>query len=137
MLSLSFLESPTEEQIYEIIMLYKAAKWWEKVQDDESAVRQIIDGSHCFVIATENNKIIGMGRSISDGVSDAYIQDVTVKQSERGKRIGSKIINKIVERLNSDGIYWIGLIAEKNSSSFYEKIGFFKMPHSTPMLKKY
>lgn len=137
MLSLSFIENPTPNQIDEIVALYKAEKWWEKVPDDETAIRQIISGSHCFVIATLENKIIGMGRSISDGASDAYIQDVTVKQTERGKKIGSKIINRIVERLNADGIFWIGLIAEKNSSSFYEKIGFFQMPNSAPMLKRY
>ena len=137
MLSLSFLEHPTVIQIEQIVELYKAENWWENVPDNETAVKQIVTGSHCFAIATLDGKIIGMGRSISDGVSDAYIQDVTVRHSERGKKIGSQIINFIVEKLNSDGIFWIGLIAEKNSSSFYEKIGFFKMPQSSPMLKRY
>lgn len=136
MLYYSFLTSPTPKQIQNIISLYKAENWWEKVTDEEKAIRGIISGSHCFAVAVRNDEIIGMGRSISDGVSDAYIQDVTVKQSERGKQIGSKIINLIVERLHKDGIFWIGLIAEKNSCAFYEKIGFFQMPCSAPMLRK-
>jgi spermidine synthase len=76
-----------------------------------------------------------MGRALSDGVSDAYIQDVTVKKPYRGQGIGTQIIQKLVERLNADGLEWIGLIAEKNSHKFYRRLGFKKMPNSVPMLK--
>jgi len=75
-----------------------------------------------------------MGRAISDEVSDAYIQDVTVDSVYQGRNIGSNIIQKLIERLEEDGLKWIGLIAENGSQNFYEKLGFKKMPNSVPML---
>ena len=94
----------------------------------------MIAGSHCFIIATEGAAIIGMGRALSDGVSDAYIQDVTVTGEYQHRGIGSLIVKKLVSRLQDDGLSWIGLIAERNSHAFYERLDFKLMPDSVPML---
>lgn len=134
--SYHFLSNPTERQVREIIGLYQREQWWEGDDDNAETVRKIISGSHCFVIATGNDAIIGMGRAISDRASDAYIQDVTVLPSFRGNKIGSQIIRMIVEKLTQDGIGWIGLIAEKNAKAFYEPLGFSVMPDASPMLRK-
>jgi len=131
-----FLSEPTERETADIIELYRQAGWWER-EDEEGLVAAIVAGSHCFLIALEGERIIGMGRAISDRASDAYIQDVTVHPSRRGAGIGSQLIRNIVERLRADGIKWIGLIAERNSSPFYLPFGFREMPSSAPMLLKY
>jgi len=126
---------PTPDQNSDIICLYCAEGWWSKGTDDAALVDRIVAGSHCFLIVKKGSEIIGMGRALSDGVSDAYIQDVTVNKNFRGQGIGTKIIQKLVERLHSDGLKWIGLIAEKSSHPFYEQLGFKKMSDSVPMLK--
>jgi aralkylamine N-acetyltransferase len=77
---------------------------------------------------------VGMGRAISDGVSDAYIQDMTVGSAYRNRGIGRKILQTILEKLYSDGIRWIGLIAEPGSCSLYSHAGFRQMPDWIPML---
>lgn len=136
MLSYNFLSDPSENQIRDIIRLYQTEKWWVDDSDNPEIVKRIISGSHCFVAAMENDTVIGMGRAISDRVSDAYIQDVTVLPQFRGQKIGSRIIRMIIETLNQDGIGWIGLIAEKNAEPFYEPLGFSVMPNAAPMLKK-
>ena len=122
--------------IQQIIGLYRSQRWWDG-PDNEKHVIRIIKGSHCFVIAVLNSEeIVGMGRSISDGASDAYIQDVTVKKNYRGQGIGTRIVRMIINRLQKDGIFWIGLIAEKNYHGFYEPIGFKQMSDSIPMIFK-
>lgn len=136
MVSYKFISNPTKNQIREIIRLYQTEKWWEGDPENPETVKKIIAGSHCFVIATENDSIIAMGRAISDRASDAYIQDVTVLPLFRGKKIGSRIIGMIIEKLNQDGIGWIGLVAEKNTKAFYEPLGFSVMPNAAPMLRK-
>ena len=135
MLTYTYLVEPTPDQIHEIISLYRMEGWWSEETDDPNLIARIISGSHCFIIVTKDGETVGMGRALSDGASDAYIQDVTVKKSHRGHGIGTKIIQKLVERLNADGLGWIGLIAEKNSHKFYERLGFKKMPDSVPMLR--
>ena len=116
--------------------MYLAEKWWEGGTDNTDTVKKIVAGSHCFAVAIMDGRIIGMGRAISDRISDAYIQDVTVSQPHRGNGIGSRLVSMIILRLNQDNIYWIGLIAEKNANPFYEKLGFSVMANAAPMLRK-
>ncbi|MCK5039050.1 MAG: GNAT family N-acetyltransferase [Thermoplasmata archaeon] len=120
----------------EIVELYKVGGWWKDHYDPEG-LDPLIKGSFAFAIAVDRNTgtAVGMGRAISDGVSDAYIQDVAVQESLRGKGIGSLIIKTLVDHLRKHGIGWIGLIAEQDSRPFYEKIGFNKFV-GEPMLYK-
>jgi aralkylamine N-acetyltransferase len=130
-----FLQTPTYDQIDQLITLYQEAGWWSAETDSHDVLKGIISGSHCFCVAVIENRIIGMGRSISDRVSDAYIQDVTTAKSFRRKGIAGGIVMELIKKLEADGIGWIGLIAEKGSDDFYRPLGFEPMPDSTPMLR--
>ena len=136
MLNYKFLLTPSSDQIRQIISLYRMAGWWEKdIPDDPLLVERIIAGSHCFMVASEGDEVVGMGRAISDRASDAYIQDLTVKETYREMGVGTEIVKRILIRLEEDGIKWIGLIAERNSHGFYEHFGYRIMPDSMPMIK--
>jgi spermidine synthase len=129
------LQDPTGEQIQQIIALYREQGWWQPSDDQsERLVSRLIAGSHCFVIATEGESIVGMGRVISDGVSDAYIQDLTVRADRRKRGIGRLILQALLTRLRIDNIRWIGLIAEPGAGNLYRRAGFREMTASTPML---
>ncbi|MBW2545271.1 MAG: GNAT family N-acetyltransferase [Deltaproteobacteria bacterium] len=131
----SFIEKPAPDEITQITNLYRRENWWKQEGDNPEMVRLIIAGSHCFLLVRYEDSIVGMGRAVSDGVSDAYIQDVTVMDSFRGKGIGTRIVKILIDRLEKDGINWIGLIAERGSHPFYENLGFSVMENSTPMLR--
>jgi ribosomal protein S18 acetylase RimI-like enzyme len=130
-----FLQTPNYDQIDQLITLYQEAGWWSAEIDSHDVLKGIISGSHCFCVAVIENRIVGMGRSISDRVSDAYIQDVTVAKSFRRRGIASGIVMELIKRLEADGIGWIGLIAERGSAEYYRPLGFDPMPDSTPMLR--
>ncbi|MDX9788611.1 MAG: GNAT family N-acetyltransferase [Desulfobacterales bacterium] len=131
-----FLTHPTPTQAAQILSLYEAAGWWRPDPEAPKLLLRLIAGSHCFLVAEAKGDIIGMGRAISDGVSDAYIQDVTVRPDFKKLGIGSRIVTKIAERLKKDGLTWVGLIAERHSHPFYQRIGFFEMPDAIPMRLK-
>jgi len=132
----SFLRQPEARQIAAIIDLYREAGWWSGlVWETPELVRRIVAGSHCFVLAGDGETIIGMGRAISDGASDAYIQDVTVRSEFRNRGVGSLIVREILRRLRTDGLQWVGLIAGGNSQPFYRRLGFEEMPAARAMLK--
>lgn len=124
----------SEWPIDQIISLYKAGSWW-KDDYDPSGIEPLIEGSFAFLIAFDISaqEAVGMGRMISDGVSDGYIQDVVVFPDRRGEGIGSEIVKELVRFGKEKGLVWIGLIAEKGSSPFYERIG-FKSFKGEPML---
>jgi len=119
----------------EIVALYKGAGWWKDTYD-KVAIPQLIAGSFVFAVAVDkkNENAIGMGRILSDGVSDAYIQDLVVLPAYRGQNIGEKLVHVLVDHCLSRGILWIGLIAEPGKSQFYTTLGFNPMEHHVPML---
>ena len=130
-----FITDPSPLEIGQIINLYRSADWWDPEDDSrQNLIRRIISGSHCFLAARDGNMIIGMGRAISDGVNDAYLQDITVLPAVRHQGIGMQIVSRIIQRLHLDGMRWVGLIAGSNSHPFYRQMGFEEMPFSTPML---
>ncbi len=119
----------------EIVKLYKSGGWW-KDSYELSGIPALIAGSYAFVVAidTKTAITIGMGRVLSDGVSDAYIQDLVVLPEYRGKNIGKKIVSTLINHMTSKGITWIGLIAEPGSDQFYKTLGFTPMEGYIPML---
>ncbi|MBI9085605.1 MAG: GNAT family N-acetyltransferase [Desulfobacterales bacterium] len=134
--NLVFLSRPNAEEVDQIIALYREAGWWTDGGDAPDLVARLVAGSHCFVAAYKEDRLVGMGRAISDRASDAYIQDVTVTEAFRGQGIGARIVNCIVDRLRADGLSWIGLIAEENSAAFYAPLGFSPMADAMPLLRK-
>lgn len=118
----------------EIVSLYKAGGWW-KESYDKSTIKSMIGGSFAFAVAVDKDtgKAIGMGRIISDGISDAYIQDFIILPKYRRRGIGKQLLNFLLEHCMSKGIHWIGLIAEPGQESFYSFAGFKSMKDYTPM----
>ena len=118
----------------EIVDLYKAGGWW-KDSYDSSGINPLIQGSFAFFVATEkkSGKAIGMGRIISDGVSDAYLQDIIVLQKYREQGIGKILTEALIQHCLSKKLYWIALIAEPDQDGFYKTLGFKNMKNYVPM----
>ena len=134
-LRVKFIRNPAREILEGIITLYRAQGWWGP-KDKPARLRKLIKGSHCFATASLDGRIIGIGRAISDGASDAYIQDMTVLKTERGAGAGAALLKAILKRLKKDGVNWVGLIAQDNSDYFYRKAGFRSLKKAHPMISK-
>ena len=118
----------------EIVFLYKTGGWWKDTYDP-AEIPRLITGSFAFAVAADTNgHAIGMGRAISDGVSDAYMQDLVILSEYRGKGIGTQILSVLIKHCKQAGLSWIGLIAEPDSEEFYLPLGFERMPGHIPMI---
>ena len=121
----------------ELVSLYKDAGWWKDSYGESPEFLQgIVADSALFAGAFENNKLIGMGRALSDKASDAYIQDVAVLKEFQGRGIGKKIIQTLIAGLNTWGVDWIGLIAQPGTKGFYEDLGFELLEGHVPLKLK-
>ena len=109
----------------EIISLYMEGGWWKEGYGRDG-IAPLIGGSFAFMVAvdSETGGAIGMGRAISDGVSDAYIQDVVVFRAWRGRGIGGEIIGRLLAHCLERGLVWVGLVAEPGTGDFYRRLGF-------------
>ena len=118
----------------EIVGLYRAGGWWSD-GDKASSVKGIISGSFVFAVAVDSvsGEAVGMGRVLSDGVSDAYIQDVIVLPEYRKQNVGKILVLALRDYCLAKKIDWIGLVAEEGTEGFYSSLGFKVMKGHTAM----
>ena len=121
--------------VVEIANLYRAGGWW-KEEYDQRELPRLIRGSFLFAVAVDRKTghAVGMGRVISDGVSDGYIQDLVVLPKYRKTGIGTQIVSTLVKKCVERGISWIGLIAEPDTEKFYLPFGFHPMEGHVPLI---
>ena len=127
------IRAGTEVPMEAVKRLYEIAGWWVPGADEERLPR-LVRGSFCFASAYDGGELVGIGRAISDGASDAYIQDVMVRPDHRGLGIGSAIVAFLRDWCQGEGIAWIGLIAAPGTREFYDRLGFRAMEAHVPML---
>ena len=117
----------------DMLKLYRVAGWWSG-EEDHGAVERIQAGSLILAFAVApSGEAVGMGRVISDGASDAYIQDIVVLPEFRRRGIGQRIVAALRDHCLSMGIEWIALVAEPGTEPFYLDLGFKPMEGYVPM----
>jgi aralkylamine N-acetyltransferase len=128
-------EIVTSAPIEEIVELYKSAGWWQESSEARAVIPSMIRGSLCFMVARSlAGRIVGMARIISDGHSDAYIQDVVVLGQYRGRGVGRELVRRLTQFCVDRKIGWIGLVAEPGTQGLYEDLGFGALVDYQPML---
>jgi aralkylamine N-acetyltransferase len=128
-------EVVTSAPVEEIVELYKAAGWWQESPEARDVIPAMIRGSLCFMVARSlEGRIVGMARVISDGRSDAYIQDVVVLEKYRGRGVGRELVRRLTQFCVARKIGWIGLVAEPGTQGLYEELGYGALVGYQPML---
>ena len=87
-----------------------------------------------FLVAAafaSDGRLAGVGRSLSDGVSDAFIQDVMTAKEFRRRGVGRLVTAALVEELRKRGIDWIGLVGVPGTEKFYASCGLVSAPGHT------
>ena len=130
----SIVKEADAQQIKE---LFVVGGWWNDENDKiEFFVESLIKSTFLFAVAKFEGRIVGMGRVLSEGISDAYIQDVVVLKDFRKQGIGGGIIKLLLKELLAKKISWIGLISVPGAENFYKEIGFEIMQDYTPFIYK-
>ena len=103
----------------------REAVGWNRMQHDLSDPRLKNTLSLC---ASDGIRLIGYACVVSNGVTDAYIQDVMVHPDYQRLGIGTQLMEHILARLKADSVYMVSVIyGDESLRPFYEKFGFFTM----------
>ena len=94
--------------------------------------KRAFEASHTTVFVWQNDKLIGFGRAISDGVYQAAVYDVAVVPEYQRKGIGSIIMKNILGKLSHCNII---LYASPGKEEFYETLKFRKMKTGMALFK--
>lgn len=118
----------------ELGRMYRDAGWIEN-PDPQRMQKAVDNPSEWFVAREKDGSLLGIGRVITDYVRYAFIVDVIVLQTHRGKDIGTGIMEDILSECRTLGIDSIHLWPSKGKVPFYERFGFYALPSDQPHMK--
>jgi GNAT superfamily N-acetyltransferase len=121
-------QSPT---VKEYQVLRRSTGW--AMQPDQ-AVRQGLDKTLYSVCALASGRVVGCARVVGDGALYFYVQDLIVLREHQGRGIGRMMMDKVMAWLdrNAGPDAFVGLMAAKGYSPFYDRYGFQPRPGSAP-----
>ncbi len=95
--------------------------------------RKAFEASHTTIFIYHDERLIGFGRAISDGVYQAAIYDCAVSPEFQGKGIGKMIMDNILSQISNCNVI---LYASPGKEGFYQTHGFRKMKTGMALFKK-
>ena len=110
--------------IKEFNFLYDNVGWG--CYDDE--VSEVALKNTLYSVSVYEEENIGYGRLIGYGACFLYIHDIMVRSDYQGRKIGTLIMNKLLDKVSEykkfNPYVRVYLGASKNREGFYEKFGF-------------
>lgn len=116
---------------------------WEKVssllsyfglsQEDGATHKLIFERSYAVAFAYDNDKLIGCGRALSDGIAQAAIYNIALEEAYHGKQVGRGIINSLLEQVEGCTVV---LYTHPKTVGLYEKFGFRRQKTGMVRLNK-
>ena len=102
----------------------REAVGWNRMEDEYS---NPLMTSYYHIAVYEGDKLVGYIDSVSNGVTDAYIQDLMVHPDYQGKGVGTELMNQMITYLKENRIYIISVVFEESLKPFYDRFGFSSM----------
>lgn len=116
-----------------LVKLYGSVGWSAYTNDADRLVGAVAASYLVFTAWSADGTLVGLARSISDGLTVAYLQDILVAPQHRRSGIGGALLDAVIGA--SEGIRQLVLLTddEARQRAFYESRGFVEahdvMPH--------
>lgn len=91
---------------------------------DADTQRKVFENSYAVAFAYDEDKLIGCGRALSDGICQAALYNIAVDEKYHGKGIGRLIIESILEQIKG---CTVTLYTHPRTVALYEKFGFRRL----------
>lgn len=112
-----------QKQNRDIYDLYEALGWNDFLKLSEEKLAKAMEQSWHVVYAYYGDELVGTGRVISDGITNAYLCGLGVKAEYRNKGIGTEISKRLVEKCKNNNLH-IQFYCEERLVPYYENMGF-------------
>lgn len=107
----------------DIRKLYEANEWYAYLNDFDSLLKGIENSLDCYAYF-DNDVLVGLIRTIGDGYTVVYVQDILLLPEYQNKGIGTTLLKTILEKY--EHVRQIVLMTDKRPEQlhFYRKNGF-------------
>lgn len=91
---------------------------------DVETQKKVFKNSYAVVFLLEEKKIIGVGRAVSDGICQAALYNLAVRDEYRGNGLGKVIIDHLLKQVDGCNVI---LYTHPKHIGLYEHWGFSKL----------
>ena len=121
-----YISTDSSKMDIDLIHNYLSEKsYWAKGRSKD-LVKKSMKNSICFGAFDQNDEQIGFARVATDYVVFAWVMDVFIVDNIKGKGIGQKLLQSIIDYPDLQQVNGIGL-RTKDAQQFYMKFGFDKL----------
>ncbi len=114
--------------------LFLTSGWNDEYKINKDEYFNAVNESKYMVTAYDEEKLIGCGRVVADGVLHAMIYDLIVLPEYQGMGVGTIILDKLITMCRANNIRDIQLFSAKGKKEYYEKRGFSARPDNGPRM---
>ena len=108
----------------ELLALYDAVGWSAYTRQPDDLVAAVA-ASHLVLTARDTTgALVGLVRTISDGITIVYVQDLLVAPTHQRSRVGGRLLDAVLERYAGVRQTVLTTDAEPGQRAFYESHGF-------------
>lgn len=126
-----------DELVREGVLALYAAVGWTAYTDSPEMLARALAGSHRVVAAHRDGRLVGLARSISDGVTVVYLQDVLVHPDEQRQGVGRLLLEELFAGYPEVRQRVLLTDDEDRQRSFYQGLGFVEVHDHTPPLRSF
>lgn len=88
---------------------------------DAETEKKIFENSYAVAFVYDDDKVVGCGRALSDGVCQAAIYNIALDEEYRGSQWGRAIVESLLEQVKGCTVI---LYTHPQTLAMYEKFGF-------------
>ncbi|GAB3715388.1 GNAT family N-acetyltransferase [Nocardiopsis nanhaiensis] len=120
----------------EVVELYGSVGWTAYTEAPEVLMRSLA-GSHRMVAARRDGRLVGLARSISDGATVVYLQDVLVHPREQRGGLGGRLLTELFAAYGAVRQRVVLTDGDTRQRAFYESLGFVEAHDHEPPLRSF
>ena len=125
------LDGREKMDIQDIIRLLKTT-YWAAQRSDEQIEKSVLNSSCYGVYLEDEEKLVGVGRVISDYATTYYLCDVVIDTEYQHKGLGTALVSYIESLPEYAGLR--GILITRDAHSLYRKFG-YEVPDGRAMVK--
>ena len=110
----------------DIISLYTCVGWTAYTEDPE-ALRRGFENSLLTLAAYEEDRLVGLIRTVGDGNTVIFVQDILVFPDFQRKGIGSALLRAVLERYSYVRQIELATDNTEKTVAFYKSMGFAEL----------